>query len=74
MRDDIILAFCDGKKPIELINDKLASKKTIYYYHSIYSDMKEIIQSDIFVNGMIRLMIKLRIKDAQLDLDNRLKK
>lgn len=62
MRDDIIRAFCDGKKPVDLIKDNIASKKTIYYYHSIYSDMKELVQSDTFINEMIRLMLKIRIK------------
>ena len=62
MRDDVLRAFCEGKKPIDLIKDKIASKKTVYYYHSIYSDMKELIQSDNFANEMIKLLIKLRIK------------
>jgi hypothetical protein len=63
MRSDIIIAFCEGKKPKELIDKNVANKKTIYYYHSIFNDMKEQIQSDEFSNEMIKLLLKLRIKE-----------
>lgn len=62
MRTDIINAFCEGKKPIDLIKENIASKKTVYYYHSIYSDMIELIKSNEFANEMVKLMLKLRIK------------
>ena len=65
MRDDILKAFCDGKRPKDLIKENIANRKTIYYYHSIFANMKEIIQSDEFINQMIKLMINLRIKKAK---------
>ena len=65
MREDIILAFCSGKRPKDLIEAKIANPKTIYYYHSIYQDLKESIISDDFVNAMIRLLLKLRIREVK---------
>lgn len=63
LRDDIILAFCEGKRPKELIDAKVANPKTIYYYHSIYQSLKESLQNDVFINEMIKLLLKLRIKE-----------
>ena len=62
MRDDILRAFCNGKRPMELIKENVASKKTVYYYHSIYSDMVKTVKSDAFTNEMIKLLLNLRIK------------
>lgn len=64
MRDDIILAFCEGKKPKDLIQKKTANPKTIYYYHSIYKEMVDFLRSDEFVNQMVKLLLKLRIKNV----------
>jgi hypothetical protein len=63
MRDDIIIEFCNGKKPKDLIKAKMAGAKTIYYYHNIYNNLKDDVTDDKFVNQMIKLLLNLRIKE-----------
>ncbi len=63
MRTDIIEQFCQGKRPKDLIQKKVANPKTIYYYHSIYNQLREIVESDDFKNQIIRLLLVLRRKD-----------
>ena len=63
MRKDILFAFCEGKKPKDLISKKVANPKTVYYYHSIYQQMKETIISEKFVNELIKLLVASRIKE-----------
>lgn len=63
MRNDIILEFCKGKRPKDLINDKMASPKTIYYYHSIYNNLKQDLSSEEFIDELIKVFINLRMKE-----------
>ena len=65
MRSDIILEFCNGKRPKDLISQNIASKKTVYYYHSIFNEMKEFVQSDEFANELVKLIVKLRMKEQK---------
>lgn len=60
MRTDIILEYCNGRKPKD-IKDR-ASKKTLYYYYRIYREMKATVTSDAFVNELIRVLVSLRVK------------
>jgi hypothetical protein len=63
MRDDIILSFCNGQRPKDLIKDKIANPKTIYYYHNIYNNLKDSVTDDAFVNQLIKILLNIRIKD-----------
>jgi hypothetical protein len=63
MRDDIIIEFCNDKRPKDLIKEKYANPKTIYYYHNIYNNMFDALTERKFVNSMIKILLNVRIKD-----------
>ena len=62
MRNDLIEAFAQGKTTKQLITEGVAAPKTVYYYHSLYGQIKEAVRSEEFVNEVVRLLLKLRVK------------
>jgi len=65
MRTDLIVKFCEGVKPKQLIKKKQGgeasdsageNRTTVYKYYAIYRQMKAMMRKEGFINPLIKAL------------------